>query len=130
MHWNKLCRHQSVLSQTARLKYHEARAAGVHVVHVGGKPRIEHDRMILNHRHDHVQPWPDLSLAIAKDEVIGRPRYPESIKTGGKHKNLRYEKWTPQYEIYFSRQIPNQNLWTYPSRRVGRRCYILQYFPH
>ena len=75
-------------------------------MHVGGKPRIEHDRMILNHRHDHE--YPDLPQAIAKDEGpgIGRTRCPEGIETDGKHKSLvRYEKYNLQFEIYFSRRI-------------------------
>ena len=78
--------------------------------------------MILNHRHDHE--YPDLPQAIAKDEGpgIGRTRCPEGIETDGKHKSLvRYEKYNLQFEIYFSRRISNQDLWTYPSRRVGRR---------
>jgi hypothetical protein len=50
-------------------------------VHVEGKPRIEHDRMILGHRDDHEQAQPDFPLATAKDEEIGKPRCPESIET-------------------------------------------------
>ena len=69
-------------------------------MHVEGKPRKEHDRMILGHRDDHEQAESDLSLAIAKDEVIERPRYPESIKTYGKHKSLRYEKYITYSSCY------------------------------
>ena len=53
-------------------------------MHVGGKPRKEHDKMILDHRDDHEHADFDFHLAIAKDEVIGMPRYPGSIKTDGK----------------------------------------------
>ena len=82
--------------------------APVHAVHVGGKPRIEHDRMILNHRHDHdsERPEPDFPLAIARDEEIGRPRYPESIRQVVSTRVLRYEKCNLQFEIYFSRRTP------------------------
>jgi hypothetical protein len=68
-------------------------------VHVGGKPREGHDKMILGHRDDNEQAGAGFPLAIVKDEVIGRPRYPESIKTGGKHKSLGYEKYNLQFVI-------------------------------
>jgi hypothetical protein len=55
--------------------------------------------MILGHRDDNEQAGAGFPLALVKDEVIGRPRYPESIKTGGKHKSLRYEKYNLQFVI-------------------------------
>jgi hypothetical protein len=44
--------------------------------------------------------WPGVpGLAIAKDEVIERPWYPESIETAGKHKSPIYEKYNQQFVI-------------------------------
>lgn len=68
-------------------------------MHVEGKPRKEHDRMILGRRDGHEQPEGRLSLAVGKDELIEMPRYPESIKTGGKHKSLRHKKYNLLFAI-------------------------------
>ena len=53
--------------------------------------------MTLGHRDDHERAEAHFPFAVRKDEVIERPRYPESIETAGKHKSPTYEKYNLQF---------------------------------